>query len=128
MNPSFHIAPSSGVPIYRQLMDQIRLLAASGGLHPGDPLPSVRRLATELEVNPMTISKAYSLLEAEGLLARQRGIGMIVAEGRNGKMSMQERLRLLRPALRNAVAKSKQLELDKKQTLDYFSRVWEEGE
>ena len=65
---SLQISPSSGVPIYRQLMDQIKRMVASEQLNPGDTLPSVRSVATHLAVNPMTISKAYSLLEVEGLL------------------------------------------------------------
>ncbi|MDQ2076024.1 GntR family transcriptional regulator [Marinimicrobium sp. ABcell2] len=75
----FHLNPSSGVPIYRQLVDQIRRLIAAGQLRPGDSLPSVRELAQAHAINPMTISKAYSLLEHEGLLLRQRGKPMRVA-------------------------------------------------
>jgi GntR family transcriptional regulator len=54
----FEIHPSSGVPIYRQLMDQIRLLIASGRLSSGDLVPSVRQMAEELQINLMTVSKA----------------------------------------------------------------------
>ena len=72
----FEIHPSSGVPIYRQVMDQVRALVASKQLKTGDMLPSVRQLAAQLEVNMMTISKAYARLEAEGLLERVRGTGM----------------------------------------------------
>jgi DNA-binding transcriptional MocR family regulator len=57
------VDPHSGVPVYRQLMDQIRFHIASGLLKPGDELPSTRALSTELGVNPMTVSKAYSFLE-----------------------------------------------------------------
>ena len=69
----FTLYPESGVPIYRQLMDQIRRLIAAGQLQAGAELPSARDLALEHAVNPMTISKAYALLEAEGLLIRNRG-------------------------------------------------------
>jgi len=72
--------PSSGVPIYRQIVDQIRQQCASGGLTEGDLLPSVRSIATSLGINPMTVSKAYSQLEAEGLVLRKRGVGMVVTE------------------------------------------------
>lgn len=68
-----------GVPIYRQIMDQIRQQVLTGRLGQGDQLPSVRHLASRLKVNPMTVSKAYSLAEAEGLLERRRGIGLFVA-------------------------------------------------
>ena len=67
------VDPHSGVPVYRQLMDQIRFHIASGLLKPGDDLPSTRKLSAELGVNPMTISKAYSYLEREGVVERRPG-------------------------------------------------------
>ena len=63
----FTLNPRSGTPIYRQLMEQIRWLVASRELKPGDELPSVRELAVRHAVNAATISKAYMLLEAEGV-------------------------------------------------------------
>lgn len=75
----FNLNPNSGAPIYRQLVDQIKRMVAGGQLRPGDQLPSVRELALAHAVNPMTISKAYSLLETEGILLRQRGKPMEVA-------------------------------------------------
>ncbi len=70
----------SGVPIYRQIIRQIRQQIMTGGLKEGDQLETVRNLAARLKVNPMTISKAYSFLEAEGLVERKRGIGLFVAK------------------------------------------------
>lgn len=75
----FHVAPTSGVPIYRQLLDQVRAQIATGKLREGDFLPSVRQVAADLAVNPMTVSKAYSLLERDGVLELVRGLGMRVA-------------------------------------------------
>ncbi len=75
----FNLNPNAGAPIYRQLVDQIKRMVAGGQLRPGDQLPSVRELAVAHAVNPMTISKAYSLLETEGILRRQRGKPMEVA-------------------------------------------------
>lgn len=72
----FHVAPTSGVPIYRQIMDQVKAQIATGRLAGGDFLPSVRQVAGELTVNPMTVSKAYSLLERDGLIELVRGQGM----------------------------------------------------
>jgi len=104
------VFPSSGVPIYRQVMDQVRGLLLSGQLRPGDMLPSVRSVASALAVNPMTVSKAYSLLEAAGVLERVRGTGMRVsplqAEG-----SASARLNELRPLLEQVAAKAQQLGL-----------------
>jgi GntR family transcriptional regulator len=69
----------SGVPIYRQVVDQVRDQIMAGRLCEGDQLMSVREVAAALRVNPMTISKAYSALEIEGLLERWRGIGLFIA-------------------------------------------------
>ena len=74
----FHVAPSSGVPIYRQILDQVRAQIATGRLAAGEFLPSVRQVAGELAVNPMTVSKAYSLLERDGVVELVRGQGMRV--------------------------------------------------
>lgn len=79
MPTRFVIAANDVVPIYRQIVDQVRRQIAGGQLHTGDELPSVRAVAQEHAVNPMTVSKAYSMLETEGLLERRRGMGMVVA-------------------------------------------------
>jgi GntR family transcriptional regulator len=75
----FIIDPHSGVPAYRQLLEQVKFQIASGLLKPGDELPSTRALSAELRLNPMTISKAYQLLEHEGVLERRRGQTLMVA-------------------------------------------------
>src|SRR4051812_49555664 len=75
---SLTVAPTSGVPIYKQLVDQIRARVAGGHLAAGAFLPSVRQVAEHLQVNPMTVSKAYSLLEREGVVELVRGQGMRV--------------------------------------------------
>lgn len=114
MNPRllvpFRVSPASGVPLYRQLMDQVRFLVASGRLAAGASLPSVRRVAEALEINPMTVSKAYSLLEREGVLQRVRGQGMRVGV-KTGKASLKERQKSLRPLLKQVVARAYQLGL-----------------
>ena len=69
----------SGVPIYRQLMEQVRRQIMGGQLPEGQKLVSVRDLARQLKVNPMTVSKVYTLLEMERILERRRGVGLFVA-------------------------------------------------
>src|SRR3954468_8497661 len=76
---SFSLDPKSGVPIYRQIQDQIRYGIASGRLRPGEQLPTVRSLAVELKVNPNTVIKAYTELEREGVLTTEQGSGTFVA-------------------------------------------------
>ena len=107
----FTLNPNSGTPIYRQLMEQIRRMVSSNQLGPGDALPSVRELAITHTVNPMTISKAYSLLEAEGLLERQRGKPMTVATHLPLKETRAERLTRLQPAMEQLSIAARQLEL-----------------
>ena len=65
----FQINSATATPIYRQIVDQVRREVVGGKLKPGDELPSVRSVALQHAINPMTVSKAYGLLEAEGLLA-----------------------------------------------------------
>ncbi len=124
----FTIQPSSGVPIYRQIVEQITRLVISGYLQPGDELPSVRQVAGELEVNPMTVSKAYSLLEATGILERVRGKGMIVSsERREGEGSLEKRMELIRPILIEAAAQAKQLGLPGNKILEILDKLLEEN-
>jgi GntR family transcriptional regulator len=75
-----YINPRSGIPIFRQLVDQVRTLIVSGALKGGEQLTAVRALAEQLGVTPTTVSKAYGLLEVEGLIERRRGTGMFVRE------------------------------------------------
>jgi GntR family transcriptional regulator len=115
----FSIATGSSDPIYRQLIEQVRRLIAATVLKPGDVLPSVRDVAVTLAVNPMTVSKAYNMMETEGLLSRARGVGMLVAESN----SPQGRENLLRPTLERAAAEARQLELDNETVLALFAKI-----
>lgn len=124
----FTLHPESGVPIYRQLVEQIRRLISGGQLPPGAELPSVRDLALQHTVNPMTVSKAYSLLEAEGLLERNRGRPMTVAAGRRPQASLTQRLRQLEPQAAQLVTAARQLELSERDLIALIQRKWEQGE
>ncbi|MBL8299817.1 MAG: GntR family transcriptional regulator [Rhodanobacteraceae bacterium] len=106
-----HIEPQSPEPIYRQIGDQIRRLVASGQLTPGTLLPSVREVAGTYAINPMTVSKAYSQLEAEGVLERLRGKGMAVA-AQSPAAALPDRWTFIDPALDAVVRQARELELD----------------
>ena len=121
----FTLHPQSGVPIYRQLVDQVRRLIAGGQLQPGAELPSVRDLAIAHAVNPMTVSKAYTLLEAEGLLQRNRGRPMTVVAGRKAQASVAQRLKQLEPHARQLALSARQLELERKDFDALIDRIWE---
>jgi GntR family transcriptional regulator len=75
------VTPSSGIPLYRQIIDQIRLAVAIGRVRPGDKLPSIRDLSQTLEISPITVVKAYNELEHMGVVETKRGRGTFVAEG-----------------------------------------------
>ena len=109
MHMNFAIAPSDPTPIYRQIVDQVRRQIAGGQLSTGIELPSVRAVAQLHAINPMTVSKAYSLLEAEGLLERRRGMGMVVAG--QGARSAVDPERLLAPLLQALVRQAAELGL-----------------
>jgi GntR family transcriptional regulator len=76
----FQCDPTSRLPIYRQLIEQVRRAVARGRLRPGVRLPSVRVLSRELVVNPNTVARAYAELEREGVLNTRQGLGVFVAE------------------------------------------------
>ena len=116
----FALNPTSGVPIYRQVVDQTRRLVATGELAPGDKLPSVRAIATDLGINPMTVSKAYSLLDQAGIVVRRAGTGMVVAKaGADRAMAME-------PEVQTLVANAKELGMSRADLIAQIERIWEE--
>jgi GntR family transcriptional regulator len=125
---SFSVSPSSGVPIYRQIIDQVNALVLSGRLKPGDSLPSIRKLAESLEVNMMTISKAYARLEVDGILVRKRGVGMVIAEPAiPASASVKERQAELRPLIEQAVLRGLQLNLSNPQIIAVVESILKEN-
>jgi len=122
----FSINPGSPEPIYRQLVEQLRRRVASGQLVAGQEIPSVRELAQTLAVNPMTVSKAFGLMEAEGLVERRRGLPMVVAAQHQRAMRTRGRVELLRPVLEKAAAEARQLELPPEQVLSLFKALLED--
>jgi len=116
----------SGVPVFRQIAEQVRFHIASGLLKPGDELPSTRSLSTELSVNPMTVSKAYSLLEREGLLERRPGLPLLV-KGRRGQALERERLEQLRGVLGPAVTAARQLGIEARDAAATFRDLLDEA-
>lgn len=119
----FQINTGSAEPIYRQLMDQLRRRVAAGQWLAGQELPSVRELALLLAVNPMTVSKAYGLLELEGLLERRRGLPMVIAAGHAGPARARYRIGQLAPTLQRSAAEACELGIPKAQALKLFERL-----
>jgi GntR family transcriptional regulator len=122
----FHIVSTSGVPIYRQLMDQITAMIASGHLKPGVFLPSIREVGKTLEINPMTVSKVYSILERDGVLENVRGQGMRVLGLTENRATLKERREMVAPLLKQVVNTAIQLKLDKKEVFGVLDNLWKE--
>lgn len=120
-----HIQPQSSEPIYRQIGDQIRRLVAGGQLGAGTVLPSVREVAAQYAINPMTVSKAYSQLETEGVLERLRGKGMAVATRATADPGT-DRWRLIDPALDAVARQARELELEPDAVLTRLERMMKE--
>ncbi|MFZ0211223.1 MAG: GntR family transcriptional regulator [Candidatus Acidiferrales bacterium] len=109
--------PSSGVPIYVQVETQIKNAIAAGALKSGQPLPSVRKLAAELGINPNTAARAYQELDREGTITTVPGGGTFVAGGQP-RFLKSERIRRLQPYARQIAVEGTQLGLGETEILD----------
>jgi len=113
----------SGVPIYRQVIDQIRRQIIAGQLPAGEQLISVRELAAQLNVNPMTVSKAYTLLETEGLVQRRRGVGLFVAQLQSDQKS-HTKASIIEQILARAVTTAVQLDVPEHEVQQLTNRLF----
>lgn len=104
------IDSANGVPIYLQMIEQIRYQMARGVLKPHEELPSVRELAGQYLINPNTVARAYRELERDGLIYKKRGLGTYVAE-RDVTISREEKLVIVRDLLDRALVQGVELEL-----------------
>ena len=118
------VDPSSGVPVFRQVMDQVRFHIAGGLLKAGDELPPTRTLSAELGVNPMTISKAYNLLERDGVLGRRPGKPLVVKALAPEEIEL-EKYEQLRSHLTGAVRAAQQLSLKPGEATKVFRQMLE---
>ncbi|HET7663788.1 MAG TPA: GntR family transcriptional regulator [Rhodanobacteraceae bacterium] len=103
---------NDNVPIYRQLRDRMVAMILDGALNEGDALPSVRQVAADYQINPLTVSKAYQALVDEQLIEKRRGLGMFVTEGAPDALLKSERERFLREEWPALYARLKRLGLD----------------
>jgi GntR family transcriptional regulator len=115
---------SSDVPIFRQIVQQIKTAVALARLQPEDPLPSVRQLAVELKVNPNTVARAYLDLEIEGVIYKRQGAGTFVAT-QGVRVSKNERRKVLSELIEKALVEGVNLGLDEEELRDAFERVLE---
>ncbi|HYP78956.1 MAG TPA: GntR family transcriptional regulator [Steroidobacteraceae bacterium] len=103
-----NIDVKDGVPIYRQIANQIRYMAASGLLQPDEELPAIRVLAAQLRVTPNTVVKAYEELESAGVISKRRGSGCYISDGPS-KLAEREKRRILEQRIDGLLAEARQL-------------------
>src|SRR6185503_12015008 len=103
-----HISPHDRVPIYLQIMNQVKYLVAAGRLGPGEELPPIRGLAEELVINPNTVARAYLELERAGVVVKRHGSGTFVADG-GSPLARKERLRILSQRADALLAEARQM-------------------
>jgi GntR family transcriptional regulator len=118
------VDPQSGVPVYRQIMDQVKFHIASGLLNAGDELPSTRALSSELGINPMTISKAYSYLERDGVVERRPGRPLVVKTFKTDQIH-DKKINQLRESLASTATIVKQLGISDKEAVAVFKELLE---
>jgi len=117
----FHISAADGVPLYQQIVNQVKLMLASGRLKPGDELPPIRVLAQQLLINPNTVARAYRELETEGVLTKRQGAGTYVSD-QGSPLARRERLRLVRGSVDALLAQALQLDIDTEEVIDIIRK------
>ena len=103
-----HIDSSDGVPIYIQIVNQVKYLAASGRLEPGEEMPAIRVLAAQLVVNPNTVARAYLELEREVVVTKRQGTGTYVSES-SSSLTRRGKLKLLKQRANSLVVEAEHL-------------------
>lgn len=116
------VNPRSAMPIYQQLVDQIKSAAASGMFPSGRQLPSVRELAGELAINPNTVARAYSILETQGIIVRRQGLGTFVAE----KLSAERDISSLKNKLEQVFIEAYHLQVGPSRLRELFEKALED--
>src|SRR5882762_3660797 len=109
-----HLNPSSGVPVYLQLESQVKQAVAAGALRTGEALPSTRKLAAELRINPNTVARAYQNMERDGVIRSVPGGGTFVADVAPGLLK-SEKVKRLRPHARQLAVEGHQMRLDREE-------------
>jgi GntR family transcriptional regulator len=112
-----HISPHDGVPIYLQIVHQVKYLAASGRLAPGEELPAIRVLAERLTVNPNTVARAYRELEIAGVVEKRRTAGTYISEA-GSPLARKEKRKILIERIDALLAEARQLGIDTDSVID----------
>ena len=116
-----HISTNDGVPIYLQIVNQVKYLAAAGQLAPGEELPPIRTLAERLVVNPNTVARAYRELEAEGVVEKRRTAGTYISSA-GPRLNRRERVKILSERVDALLAEARQLDIAVAEVVDLVRR------
>jgi GntR family transcriptional regulator len=106
-----HISNHDGIPIYLQIVNQVKYLVASGRLEPGEELPPIRTLAEQLLINPNTVARAYRELELAGVVTKRRTAGTYVSDT-TSPLARRERLKILTERIDALLADARQMKID----------------
>ena len=112
-----HISPTDGVPIYQQIVNQVKYLVASGRLKPGEELPPIRVLADKLTINPNTVARAYRELEVDGVVTKRRTAGTSVSDT-GSPLARRERLRILAERADALLAEARQMNVGLEEVIE----------
>lgn len=116
-----HISTNDGVPIYLQIVNQVKYLVACGRLAPGEELPPIRALAEQLLVNPNTIARAYMELERDGIVAKRHGSGTYVSDA-GSPLARKERMKILSERADALLAEAHHLNVDLDSVIDLLKQ------
>ena len=116
-----HISANDGVPIYLQIVNQVKYLVACGRLGPGEELPPIRVLAEQLLVNPNTIARAYMELERDGIVAKRHGSGTYVSDA-GSPLARKERMKILSERADALLAEAHHLNVDLDSVIDLLKQ------
>ena len=116
-----HISANDGVPIYLQIVNQVKYLVACGRLAPGEELPAIRALAEQLLVNPNTIARAYMELERDGIVAKRHGSGTYVSDA-GSPLARKERMKILSERADALLAEAHHLNVDLDSVIDLLKQ------
>jgi GntR family transcriptional regulator len=119
----FTVDPRSGVPLYLQLIEQIKRSVALGTLAPGEQLPTVKALALELTVNPNTVARVYRELERDGVIDTSPGRGSFIKSGGSAVEARRAVSDVARTAFESAIREAKSLGLSREETNDLMTRT-----
>jgi GntR family transcriptional regulator len=119
-----HLSHHDGVPIYLQIVNQVKYLVAAGRLSPGEELPPIRTLAEQLLVNPNTVARAYRELELAGVVTKRRTAGTYVSDT-TSPLARRERLRILTERIDALLAEARQMNVDTPELLELIQERYE---